>query len=66
MNKVPILLLAFNRADHVQQSVSAIREYQPNRIYVECDGPRKLKEGDVDAVKETREIILKMIDWPFY
>lgn len=40
LNKNPILLLAFNRADHVIKSMKAIREYRLERRYLECDGPR--------------------------
>ena len=42
--KIPVLVLAFNRADHVQQAMKAIAEYQPDRLYLECDGPRPYKE----------------------
>lgn len=62
--KVPVLLLAFNRADHARESLSAIRKYQPQRIYLECDGPRLNKIGEASAVEETRQTMLSMVDWP--
>lgn len=64
MEKLPVLVLAFNRADHVEQAMKAIQEYKPNRLYLECDGPRLHKEGELEAVKSTRQTMLKMVDWP--
>lgn len=64
MKKVPILLLAFNRADHVVKAMEPIRAYQPEKLYLECDGARLHKSGEVEAVAYTREIMQEMIDWP--
>lgn len=62
--KLPILVLAFNRADHVQEAMKAIREYQPKKLYLECDGPRAHKEGEKEAVKATQKSMLDAVDWP--
>lgn len=62
--KVPILVLAFNRADHITQSMKAIQEYRPDRLYLECDGPRPHKPGEAEAVEATRQRMLDMVDWP--
>lgn len=62
--KVPILVLAFNRADHVEQAMLAIKEYKPERLYLECDGPRMHKQGEKEAVEATRKVMLDAIDWP--
>lgn len=62
--KVPILVLAFNRADHIAQSMKAIQEYRPDRLYLECDGPRPHKPGETEAVEATRQRMLDMVDWP--
>lgn len=64
MSKVPILVLAFNRADHVTEAMKAIREYKPNRLYLECDGARSHKVGEKEAVENTRKAMLDAIDWP--
>jgi hypothetical protein len=64
MAKVSILVLAFNRADHVEKAMEAIREYQPDRLYLECDGARPHKVGEVDAVKATQQMMLSKVDWP--
>lgn len=62
--KLPILILAFNRADHVRQAMKAIKVYQPERLFLECDGPRKHKIGEQEAVEATRKAMLDAIDWP--
>lgn len=62
--KVPILVLAFNRPDHVAKSMEAIREYQPDKLYLECDGARTHKGGERKAVEETRKAMLDSVDWP--
>ena len=64
MTKIPILVLAFNRADHVIEAMKAIKEYKPERLYLECDGPRKNKNGEYEKVEETRRAMLDAIDWP--
>lgn len=64
MSKVPILVLAFNRADHVREAMKAVRIYKPERLYLECDGPRLHKVGEKDAVEETRKAMLDAVDWP--
>jgi len=64
MKKVPILILAFNRPDHIEQSMKAIQEYQPERLYLECDGARPNKDGEKEAVEATRKRMLEMITWP--
>lgn len=62
--KIPILVLAFNRADHVTAALRAIREYKPSRIYLECDGPRAHKLGEREVVEATRQAMLDAVDWP--
>ena len=64
MRKVPVLVLAFNRADHVAEAMRAIREYQPERLYLECDGPRLNKKDELAVVEETRRTMLDAVDWP--
>jgi len=64
MKKVPVLVLAFNRVDHIEQSMKAIQEYRPERLYLECDGARQHKDGEVDAVEATRKKMLEMVTWP--
>lgn len=62
--KLPILVVAFNRADHVARAMEAIRAYQPERLYLECDGARSGKAGEAEAVEQTRKAMLDAVDWP--
>ena len=64
MSKIPILVLAFNRADHVREAMNSIRSYKPDRLYLECDGPRAHKKGEREAVEMARKTMLDSIDWP--
>lgn len=61
--KVPILVLAFNRVEHVEEVMKVIKEYQPERLYLGCDGPRTEKNGEQAAVEATRKAMLNAIDW---
>lgn len=62
--KLPVLVVAFNRADHVAKALEPVRRYKPEKIYLECDGPRSNKIGEDKAVAMTRNVMLEMIDWP--
>lgn len=64
MKKLPILVLAFNRADHVKQAMVAINMYKPDRLYLHCDGPRAYKRGENEAVHEVQKTMLEAVDWP--
>ena len=61
--KVPVLVMAFNRPDFVQKTMVPICQYQPDRLYLACDGPRKEKVDDVELVKATQEVMLDAVDW---
>ena len=61
--KTPVLLITFNRPDHVRRVLSAIRDARPDALYVFQDGAR---EGNaVDAVKcpEVRAVVQDLVDW---
>jgi len=64
MGKLPILVVAFNRPDHVKKAMESIRQYRPDRIYLECDGARSQKKGENEDVDATRKMMLDMVDWP--
>ena len=63
-SKVPVLIMAFNRPTHVKKAMQAIREYQPERLYLACDGPRADKEGERQLVADTRKTMEDSVDWP--
>lgn len=59
----PILFLIFNRPDTTVQVLQEIRKAAPSRLYIACDGARKHKEREKEKVQETRDLVLKNIDW---
>jgi len=63
MKKVPVLILAFNRPDHVIRAVEAVRTYQPNSLYLSCDGPRENKDGEAELIMATQRAMLDAVDW---
>ena len=63
IKKLPVIVLAFNRADKVAEAMKPIRDYKPDRIYLECDGARDHKIGEREEVKATRQAMLDAIDW---
>lgn len=62
--KVPVLILAFNRPDHVKRAMKAVKDYQPARLYLACDGPRASKSDEPALVAATQKAMLDMVDWP--
>ncbi len=63
-NKIPVLVLAFNRPDHIARSMRSIADYKPQKLYLACDGPRPHIKGEKEVVDRTRKIMLDFIDWP--
>lgn len=59
----PILLICFNRLDTVQRVFKEIRNVQPKRLFIACDGARQERVGEVDQVAEVRAWIVDHIDW---
>lgn len=64
MRKIPILIMAFNRPDHVVKAMEPIREYQPDRLYLACDGPRANKDGEFQLVAITQKAMQDIVKWP--
>lgn len=52
-----MLLLGFNRPDHVAKLVEAIRPIAPTRVYCGCDGPREGIGSDRQSCSEVRRIM---------
>lgn len=64
MSKIPILVLAFNRPEHVRKAMGPICEYKPDRIFLACDGPRSDKDGENLLVLDTQKTMKDAVDWP--
>lgn len=59
----PILLIGFNRPDHMRKQIDNIRLVRPEKVFVNIDGPR---EGVLEDVGLRDQVIacLDTIDWP--
>ena len=64
MFETPILLITFNRPDHVRRVLTEIRKQQPTQLYVCQDGAREGNENDRIKVQEVRDVIRELVDWP--
>lgn len=60
--KAPVLLVIFNRPDTTEKVFSAIRQYQPNTLYIAADGPREGRKNEEELCTETRSIV-NQVDW---
>jgi hypothetical protein len=61
--KVTVLLIIFNRPDTTEQVFNSIKKYQPERLYIASDGARSSKPDEKAVVEQTRQLVLKGIDW---
>ena len=59
----PILILAFNRPDRVEDLIATLRTKQPTNIYLAVDGPRLGNSTDAELVERTQRAVT-LIDWP--
>ena len=64
MCNTPILLITFNRPDHVRRVLTEIRKQKPTELYVCQDGAREGNENDRKKVQEVREVVKELVDWP--
>jgi hypothetical protein len=63
MLNIPVLFLIFNRPDLTERVLASIRQAKPTKLFVAADGPRIHKEGEAELCKQTRDVVLKNIDW---
>lgn len=62
MHKCPVLFLIFNRPETTFEVFAAIRQYQPQKLYIGADGPRKNNISDTERCNAVRKIT-ELIDW---
>lgn len=60
--QTPILVIAFNRPDHLAVLLDRLREVHPSTVYFAVDGPREEKQDERDRVQAVRDLIAA-IDW---
>ena len=58
----PILVMAFNRPDHLRVLLDRLREIQPESVYFAVDGARADRTDEHERVHECRQMI-EAIDW---
>jgi hypothetical protein len=63
MFRTPILFLIYNRPDTTAKVFAKIREIKPRSLFVAADGPSTEKERDVALCMQTRNLVIKNIDW---
>lgn len=59
---IAVLILFFNRPEHVRKVFEQVKIARPSRLYLFQDGARQGREDDVINVAECRKIVLD-IDW---
>ncbi len=64
MYNTPILFIIFNRIRTTPKAFECIRQMRPKHLYIAADGPRAEKPGEELICQQTRELVLRMIDWP--
>lgn len=63
MFTTPILLITFNRPDHVRQVLTEIRKQQPTQLFVCQDGAREGNQLDAERVQKVRNVVNELVDW---
>lgn len=58
----PVLLIGFNRPDHLAQVIEVVRSAAPPRVYLAVDGPRPGRPEEAERVARTRDLRSR-IDW---
>jgi hypothetical protein len=58
-----VLLIAFNRPDHLTVLIDRLREVQPTRVYLAVDGARPSRAGEGELVGAC-QALAGAIDWP--
>lgn len=62
MNKIPILIIIFNRPKKFKKMIQALKKTRPRCIYIFANGPRDNHEKDIKLCDDTRNLI-KKINW---
>ena len=62
-NKIPILIIAFNRPKYLDNLIKTLRFFSPERVFIAVDGPRKDNFNDMGLCEEVIKIINTKINW---
>ena len=58
MTDVSVLILFFNRPDHLAQVFNAVRRAQPTQLFLYQDGPRG--ERDLPGIRACRDVVARV------
>lgn len=59
----PVVLFVFNRPNPTARVWAAIRHWQPARLFVVADGPRRRYPDDAEQCRRVRDCVAT-VDWP--
>lgn len=59
---IAVLIIFFNRPEHVKKVFEQVRRARPSKLYLYQDGPRKDRPDDVNNVQKCRDVV-SQIDW---
>ena len=59
----PILLITFNRPDHLRRVLFVIRGQQPQELFVFQDGAREGNAKDMELCADVRDVVKELVDW---
>lgn len=63
MNKIPVLLLTFNRLDTTKRVFNLVAQYRPDKLYLASDGPRAHVRDEHHKIQQIRQFLTGNIDW---
>lgn len=58
----PVLLLTFNRPEHVRRMLTILKSIGVSSLYISCDGPRPDETSDKERIALIRKLV-NAIDW---
>jgi len=59
----PILIIYFNRPQHLKLLLSSLKSFSPPVLYFACDGPRIGNQSDLENIKKCNYLIKEIVDW---
>ena len=60
---VPVLIIAFNRPELIEQQVEILRRIRVQRLYIAVDGARKNRAREDELVKQVVYQFRRQVDW---
>ena len=60
--KTPILIIAWKRPKQTKELIKKVKEINPYKLYIACDGPKNENPIEDNKVSETRELLLKSFE----